>query len=295
MKELLMAETESFQFNIGVLRSQMTLQIHTRQAARLWYGRKPTEERHGIIGMGGFLALTNRINIGSKMDDPYSDLWMLRIEEKIDQTKELLRVLHEEVDQVFMSVPPTFKMSENLNVQPANLPVFAGSHLGYLAIYVLAQYDEIVRKTMLAAHIALIDHIARDHWLERGDHYLRSLFTLANRYWYSGTTRKDFLEESAAALAAIEKYGEVPPDIMDGTRRSRFSPPLNVLPPDDPLQGEDLADEELFDEATLTVIVPAESELGVLPQNEAEVIADETQNTSHDSSEEEESSEEGDA
>lgn len=275
-----MEETNSFQLNIGVLRSRMTLELHTKHAARLWYGRKPSETKPPIMGVSGFLALTNRINIGSKMDDPYSDWWMIRIEEKIDDTKEQLKVLHDEVDQVFASVPSTFKMTENLNVEPANLPVFAGSHLGYLAIYVLAQYDEIVRKAMLARHIALVDLITRDHWLEQGDHFMRSLLTLVSRYWYSGTTRKDFLENNAAAQAAITKYGEVPPDIMDGTRRSRFSPPLHArLEEELDENSEDSAGDEQV-EGSLTVIVPAESELD--NQSERETPLDENTDPSEE-------------
>lgn len=276
-----MAETESFKFNIGVLRSQMTLQIHTRQASRLWYGRRATEEKQGIVGLSAFMSISSKINIGSRHDDPYSDWWMLRVEEKIDSTKAQLEKLNEEVDVSFKSVPSAFSISENLNVQPANLPVFASSHLGYLAIYVLAQYDEIVRKALLASHIALIGHTTLEHWLDKGDQCLRSLFGMVTYYRYTGTTRKDFLEESAAALAAIEKYGEVPPDIMDGSRRSRFSPPLRIGVPDADDQSEALAvqDDDLHSEATLTLVVPTETELNAM---EEQTVSDE-------------SSEEGDA
>lgn len=248
-----MAETETFQLNIGVLRSQMTLQIHTRQASRLWSGRKPINGKGGILGLNGFLFITNRINIGSRQDDPYCDWWMLQIEEKIDQVNAQLKRLQAQVNEVFASVPPAFTLGENLNVQPANLPVFAGSHLGYLAIFVLAQYDEIVRKALLAHHIALIDHLALEHWLAQGDHCLRSLFATVQDYRYSGINRKDIVLGTAAARIVAEKFGEVPPDIMDGSRRSRFSPPLRTGTDEVVL---DAADEEQDKGQTLTVIVP---------------------------------------
>lgn len=254
-----MAETETFRLNIGVLRSQMTLQIHTRQASRLWYGRRQTEDRSGILGLNGFLSITNRINLGSRQDDPYSDLWMIQVEEKIDSVNSQLKNLKDEIDKIFELVPSSFSISENLNVQPVNLPIFAGSHLGYLAIYILAQYDEIVRKALLARHIALLDHSGLEYWLDRGDHYLRSLFALVQHYRFSGVSRKDFIEGNAAAKAAVEKYGEVPPDIFDGTRRSRFSPPLRTGA-EDTDTSEDLAVPEDENEP-LTLIVPAESEL----------------------------------
>lgn len=259
-----MAETESFQFNIGVLRSQMTLQIHTRQASRIWYGRRAGDNKPGILGLAGFMSITNKINIGSRQDDPYSDMWMLRIEEKIDQTKVQLETLRKEVDEVFKSVPSTFTLSENVNIQPANLPIFAGSHLGYLAIYVLAQYDEIVRKALLASHIALIGRVTLEHWLDRGDQYLRSLLGTVTFYRFSGTTRKDFAEGNAAARSAIEKFGEVPQDILDGTRRSRFSPPLRT--DEDGHDDSAITDDS---EANLTIVVPTEAELDAMEADNA--------------------------
>ena len=275
------AETQSFQFNIGVLRSQMTLQIHTRHASRLWYGRRTTKDKPGIMGLGAFMSITNKINIGSRQDDPYADMWMLNVEEKIDQTKALLGTLKKEIDDVFNSVPSTFSLSENLNIQPANLPVFAGSHLGYLAIYVLAQYDEIVRKALLAFHIALIHRAGLDHWLNRGDKYLRSLLAVVVRYHFSGVTRKDFVEGNAAAQAAIEKYGEVPQDIFDGTRRSRFSPPLRTNEDEDSDDvDEAITEEDLQHEANLTIVIPTESQIDAM---EAEAAAGETLEESEDS------------
>ncbi|MCM3011726.1 AcaB family transcriptional regulator, partial [Bacillus subtilis] len=57
-------------------------------------------------------------------------------------------------------------------------------------------------------------------------HSLRSLFSLAQQYRYSGCTRDDFASKNAAARAALEKYGELPQDVLEGTRRSKFAPPI---------------------------------------------------------------------
>src|SRR5690606_29296722 len=55
---------------------------------------------------------------------------------------------------------------------------------------------------------------------------LRSTFTLAQQYRYSGAIRDDFAANNAVARAAREKYGEVPQDVLEGLRRSRFAPPI---------------------------------------------------------------------
>ncbi|WP_129247300.1 AcaB family transcriptional regulator, partial [Achromobacter veterisilvae] len=65
-----------------------------------------------------------------------------------------------------------------------------------------------------------------ERWLNEGAHALRSLFSLAQQYRYSGCTRDDFAAKNAAARAALEKFGELPQDVLEGMRRSKFAPPI---------------------------------------------------------------------
>lgn len=79
---------------------------------------------------------------------------------------------------------------------------------------------------ILAHHTALIDRGTLERWLNDGAHALRSLFSLAQQYRYAGATRDDFASKNAVARAALEKFGELPQDVLEGTRRSRFAPPI---------------------------------------------------------------------
>ena len=74
---------EPLQLNLGSLRSAMALTLHTHHASRIWHGRAPSEGRAAIIGLNGFVSVMNKMKRGSEQDDPYSDWWMLRIEEKL--------------------------------------------------------------------------------------------------------------------------------------------------------------------------------------------------------------------
>lgn len=218
--------SESLKLNLGSLRSAMSLTLHTHHASRIWHGRAASEGRAGIMGLNGFIAVMNKMKRGAEQDDPYSDWWMLRIEEKLDQTKSGLQTLREQVDQVLADIPPALSLGENLNVQPVKLPLFVNAQLGFMAVYLLADYDDLARKLILAHHTALIDRHTLERWLNEGGHALRSLFSLAQHYRYSGTKRDDFAANNAAARAALEKYGELPQDVLEGTRRSRYSPPI---------------------------------------------------------------------
>jgi integrating conjugative element protein (TIGR03761 family) len=217
---------DDLRLNLGALRSAMQLTLHTHHASRIWHGRARSEERAGIVGLNGFITIMNKMKRGAEQDDPYSDWWMLRIEEKLDETKKRLQGLREQVDQALADVPPALTLGDNLNVRPVTLPLFVGSQLGFLAVYLLAQYDELARRLLLAHHTAMIDRRTLERWLDEGAHLLRSTFTLAQQYRYSGTQRDDFAANNAAARAAREKYGEVPRDVLEGIRRSRFAPPI---------------------------------------------------------------------
>ncbi len=217
---------ESVQLNLGSLRSAMALTLHTHHASRIWHGRAPADGKPGIVGLNGFLAIMNKLKRGAEQDDPYSDWWMLRIEEKLSDTKVRIQTLREQVDQALADVPAALSLGENLNVQPIKLPLFVNAQLGFMAVYLLADYDDVARRLILAHHTALIDRHTLERWLNDGAHALRSLFSLAQQYKYSGTQRDDFAANNAAARAAREKFGELPQDVLEGTRRSRFAPPI---------------------------------------------------------------------
>lgn len=229
---------EPLQLNLGSLRSAMSLTLHTHHASRIWHGRAQAEGKAGIVGLNGFISIMNKMKRGAEQDDPYSDWWMLRIEDKLGDTKTRLQALREQVDQALAGVPPALSLGENLNVQPVKLPLFVNAQLGFAAVYLLADYDDLARKLILAHHTALIDRSTLERWLNEGAHALRSLFSLAQQYRYSGTQRDDFAANNAAARAALEKYGPLPQEVLEGTHRSRFAPPLMRRTPLTAMQRE---------------------------------------------------------
>ncbi len=97
--------SDELRMNLGALRSAMHLTLHTHHASRIWRGRARTEDRAGIIGLNGFISIMSRMKRGAEQDDPYSDWWMLQTEQKLDDTKQGLQVLREQVDQVLADVP----------------------------------------------------------------------------------------------------------------------------------------------------------------------------------------------
>ena len=98
--------------------------------------------------------------------------------------------------------------------------------MGFIAVYLLTDFDELMRKALLAQHMALINRVELNDLRQRGGNLIRSILVLAQKYRRIPVTRQDIRDGNARAIAAEELAGPVPEDIFDGTRRSTWAPPL---------------------------------------------------------------------
>lgn len=215
-----------FPLTLGPLRSAMELTLHTHHAARIWQGRPAGEEKSGIISLNGFVGLVSKIKRGAERDDPYADFWMIRIHEKLKDSKDALTLIKDQLDELMGCLPTAIRVGENLNVLPVTVPLYINTQLGFLAVYLLIDYDNIVRRLLQAHHTALMGRRDMERWINTGGHVLRSLFSLAQQFKFSGATREDFIANNAAAREARERFGELPADVLAGTRRSEFAPQI---------------------------------------------------------------------
>lgn len=211
---------------LGRLRSDMQLTLHTHNAIRLWQGRLPATDLHGIFGLSAFVAMLNRIHRDASQDDPYADAWLLQVETKLDSTRAALLDLRAQLSDALTQAPAALSLGDNLNLEPVQLPVTVNAPLGFLGLYLLADYDELARRALLAQHTALIDPPTLDHWLEEGAHQLRSLFGLVQPYRSSGVCRSDFQANNARAAHAREQLGELPQPVLEGLQRARHAPTI---------------------------------------------------------------------
>lgn len=221
---------DNFQVNLGSLRSSVNLTLHTHHAARLWFGRQRTDDKPGMIGMSGFSNLLSRIKRGAEQDDPYSDWFMIQIEEKLELSDIEMKAIDERLDAVMAALPAMMSVGENLSVQPAKFDLFLTTPLAFKGVYLLTAYDELVRRVLLAGHVGMIDNHSKGQWLDEGAAILRRLYGLAQKYkGFSGASRDDFAANNARAQNAREMYafaGDIPQDVLEGTRRAAFAPPI---------------------------------------------------------------------
>ncbi|WP_157383920.1 PFL_4669 family integrating conjugative element protein [Pseudomonas asplenii] len=218
--------SDAIQSQIGPLRSAMQLTLHTRQAARVWQGRPATDDKASIMGFVGFVGLVGRICHDAERDDPYADFWLIRIEDKLQRCKAEFANIQLEVDLLMSEIPSAISAEENFSIRPVSVPMFIGSQLGFLALYLLITFDDIVRRLQHARHVALIARKGMESRIDGASHVLRSLFGLAQQYKFARVTRTDFAADNDRARAAREAFGELPLDVLEGRRRAEFAPQI---------------------------------------------------------------------
>src|SRR5690606_21768278 len=154
-------------------------------------------------------------------------LWATKqIEARLETAQVPLRELIQQLKRIHQDRPGQVAVGENLNQHPVILPLFIGSPLGFLGVYLLTDYDVLARRALLAHHTALIGQDEMAHILDSGGHQLRGLFTLAQRCKPSGLCREDFQANHAEAQAVRARLGALPEDILSGVRRSQYAPSI---------------------------------------------------------------------
>lgn len=217
-----------YQLTSGPLRSAITIELHTHRATQLWQGRRGSIEDkvHPIIGMPRFLVIMNTIKMDAARNNPYADMWMLQLEERLLEARTEMNELLHEAEKALVAIPDTINIESCLSIQPAKFPLFVSAQLGYIAIYLLTDFDQLARKMMLANHMAVCSSTYTKDFLERASGMIRSIYSLAQKYQRVPVTRQDFIDGHRRAKDAEEHYGPVPVDILNATRRSQYAPPI---------------------------------------------------------------------
>lgn len=213
---------------MGALRSKINLSLHTYHATRLWWGRGVESGKPQIIGMRQLLFLLGAIQRNASRDDPYADHWMILVDDKLDEVRQHLDTALADAGRLLEQLPDELSIEENVNQQPFQTPVYTGGQQGWLALRLLIDFDRLARQILLARHVALISHGDAHARLSAANRQMRSLCQFPTRYpGYSGISRDDVAANNAKAREAREKFGDgLPQDVLEGTRRSPYAPPI---------------------------------------------------------------------
>lgn len=227
--------TQEYNQELGALRSNMSLTIHSQYAHKLWNGRPVIKEgrdvvKPQILSMPICLAKLSQIQKDAASDDPYADLYLIEFEERVLASSQRMKELINEIADIYAdNVPENMNIEGALNVAPIEYPIFVNSQLGYKLIYLLADFDVLARLIQTAAHIALITRKQSRDWLEAGARLLRQCFGIVETYRSLGITRQDVRENTARYQEVLKNIGmPLPEDVLSGEKRAEFAPEIRI-------------------------------------------------------------------
>ncbi len=224
-----MANQDTSGSELGPIRAKtdITVDVATRPALRVWSGRDKTPERRGILGIPGFASITRTLEEQVKLDDPYADYHFIQIENalaklrsELDQELETITTFIDEM------VPPAMTLPDVGSNEPCILPIRFASRHGFAMLYELLKMDKIVMKTLLANHIGLLNSSEKFKTLNRLEARMRTALYTAYAYRVTGVTRDDMAANNKVAKRAIEMMGELKIEYLEGTTRSPNAPQL---------------------------------------------------------------------
>jgi integrating conjugative element protein (TIGR03761 family) len=207
----------------GALRSEVWLTLQTRHAQQVFSGRKATPEKPYIIGLTRFGAILSQLQVCVYADDPYADWWLVKVEEALARSAEEIKILRHTVEEQLKSTP-AIEVKLAASPQPVRVPLQFRNPFAYSAARILADVDMLVRAVLTARHIGLMDRREAERCLVLGTRALRRAMGTALGYKYEGVKRQDIREGNAQAQKARERMGEVPLEVLDGSRRARYAP-----------------------------------------------------------------------
>jgi integrating conjugative element protein (TIGR03761 family) len=200
------------------------IQIHTRAAYELFYGRKSDRENGvvQIVGLVMFASLTNQLITLCREDDPYAEAVLIKLEKILSELETRIDELKAQFEEVLQRVEG-MEIGFHESVRPISVPISFASPYGFIAARCLVKFDRVFLHTYSAKHAGLISQKAWHESVIRTRASFRNLFLLAKHYRFAGVTRNDLAANNAKARDAMEKYGELPESILQGTQRSRFA------------------------------------------------------------------------
>ena len=208
----------------GVLRTEVWLTLHTRQAQLLIQGRAAARNKPTIIGLLGFAERLRLIWDGSRADDPWADWWLVKVCDAIEATRQAIGNWRRDMDNLLALQVAGMQVSLAESIRPHRTRLAFANPYAYQGAELLSEYDELVCRALTASHIGRLDNATRHELLVGCARKLRATFMIPQGYRFTGVDRQALQENSGRIRTACWTMGEVPEAILSGQRQAPLLP-----------------------------------------------------------------------
>jgi integrating conjugative element protein (TIGR03761 family) len=207
----------------GALQGQAWLTLQTHHAQRLLRGRPGAAGKPAIIGLFGFAERLRGIWQGARQDDPYADWWLVKIEEALLASEQLMQAEQETLAERLEALP-ALEVAVAASQKPYRTPLRFANPYAFRGARLLGRYDELARGVLTARHVGLMENNEAERLLGRCAGKIRGLFCLPQGYRFLSIDREALTQRTAKAEQARETMGEVPVDVLAGDRCAVLAP-----------------------------------------------------------------------
>lgn len=215
----------------GTLRGSATLDIQTRQAQRLVYGRQRTDDKEQIIGLVRFGLNMKRIWSSAGRDDPYADWTLIKVESALNTARETIGQIRHETEALLASAAIGISIEIAHSLQPVRVPLQFANAYGYMGAYLIADFDQLVCTMLTARHVGLISREESARKLHQASRLVRHAFFLSAPWRFTLVTRDDICANNPKAQKAKEAMaamGEIPQEVLEGRVRAGIAPEIQL-------------------------------------------------------------------
>ena len=221
----------------GPLRSAAVLTLQTKEAQKLILGRtsETTEANQNIaskseyiMGLQDFGRRMNRIWLAAQQDDPYADWYLWKIEAALHTAKVRVSTQTEELSQLLDSMQ-AIKIKISQSTDPINIELNFANPYGYIAAYLVAEFDALACRVLTAWHIGLLDRAPGLAMLNTTSGFIRTSFGLSSHWHFTGVTRAAVHHNDSLAQQAKARMGKLPQEIIDLQQRAKMAPEIKLF------------------------------------------------------------------
>jgi len=207
-----------------------TVELHTTTAIIVWNGRAASEDKQFIISFPSFLKRLHNMEDAITQDDPFADKTYYQIQKLIEEAKEVLASKKIELDDLLNSGHSRINFPETVIKKPAEVKIKSLSRLGWQAIELLLEVDDLAKLIFTAQHRGMINKKQKNTQLRLILSTIRTVLNQILQWRYTGITRDDYAANNGVAQEAKLKiktgYDTIEPEFLDAKLRSDFAPDL---------------------------------------------------------------------
>lgn len=176
----------------------------------------------GPVGVLKFSGLLEPIWEAAGQDDPYADLWLLRIYEALRKARSQLLSIETEHRKLLKQ--DGLEMDIFFNTEAIRISLVFKIPYAFMAAYVLADFDRVVRLCVSLNHFGLLPEKELSTVLRQAARIARQGLSSPLQWQSTGVTRKDITKNNSKAKRAKELLGEINDKVLSKEIAPPFAP-----------------------------------------------------------------------